>query len=93
MFMTWSFFFTVTNKWEQKYRVPDTCYKNNVKIAILNIAMLNIAIEILKSLCRLHGIRHNAKSAERQKTSFPKESVENVDLYKPVLNKIMTTHD
>ena len=50
-------------------------------------------MEILKSLCRLHGIRHNAKSAERQKTSFPKESVENVDLYKPVLNKIMTTHD
>ena len=82
MFMTWYFFFTVTNKWEQKYRVPDTCYKNN-----------DYAMEILKSLCRLHGIRHNAKSAERQKTSFPKESVENVDLYKPVLNKIMTTHD
>ena len=37
-------------------------------------------------------IRHNAKSAERQKTSFPKESVENADLYKPVLNKIVTTH-
>ena len=27
-----------------------------------------------------------------QKTSFPKESVENADFYKPVLNKIMTTH-
>ena len=33
------------------------------------------------------------KSAERQKTSFPKEWVENTDLYKPVLNKIMTTQD
>ena len=25
--------------------------------------------------------------------SFPKESVENVDFYKPILNKIMTTHE
>ena len=34
------------------------------------------------------------KSAERQKkTSFPKKYVENTDLYKPVLNKIMTTQD
>ena len=35
----------------------------------------------------------NTSSAERQKTNFPKESVENADdLYEPVLNKIMTTH-
>ena len=33
----------------------------------------------------------NTKRAERKKTSFPKEQVENTDLYKPVLNKIMTT--
>ena len=33
------------------------------------------------------------KSAERQKTSLPKEQVENTDLHKPVLNKIMTTQD
>ena len=33
------------------------------------------------------------KSAERQKTSFPEESVENADLYKPALNKITTTHE
>ena len=31
------------------------------------------------------------KSTERQKTSFPKESVKNADLFKSVLNKIMTT--
>ena len=31
------------------------------------------------------------KSAETQKTSLPKEQVENKDLHKPVLNKIMTT--
>ena len=35
----------------------------------------------------------NTKSPERQKTSFPKESVENPDWYKLVLNKIMTTHE
>ena len=40
----------------------------------------------------LHQIRHNAKSSERQKTSFPKESVENAGLHKPVLKKVMTTH-
>ena len=33
------------------------------------------------------------KSAERQKTSLPKEQVENTELHKPVLNKIMTTQD
>ena len=35
------------------------------------------------------NVRHNA---ERQKANFPKESVENADLYKPALNEIMTTH-
>ena len=34
----------------------------------------------------------NTKSAERQK-SFPKEQIENTDLYKFVLNKIMTTQE
>ena len=35
------------------------------------------------------------KGAKIKKTSFPKEQVENADLYKPVLllNKIMTTHE
>ena len=31
------------------------------------------------------------KDAGSQKTSFPKESIENAVFYKPVLNKIMTT--
>ena len=39
--------------------------------------------------------RQKAKSAESQKKKkkkcFPKELLENTDLYKPVLNKIMTT--
>ena len=33
------------------------------------------------------------KVQKEKKTSFPKESVENADLYKTVLNKIMTTHE
>ena len=33
------------------------------------------------------------KGAKKLKTSFAKESVENADLYKPVLNKVMTTHE
>ena len=40
----------------------------------------------------LNSIRHKEKSVEKQKTSFPKGSVENAVLYKPVLSKIMTTH-
>ena len=35
----------------------------------------------------------NTKRAEKQKTSFPKEQIENADLYKFVLNKIMTTQE
>ena len=31
------------------------------------------------------------ESTERRKNYFPIESVENADLHKPVLNKIMTT--
>ena len=33
------------------------------------------------------------KNAERQKLSFPKESVGNADFYKPALNKIMATQE
>lgn len=35
----------------------------------------------------------NIKSTERQKTSFLKEYVDNRDLFKLVLNKIMTPHE
>ena len=58
-------------------RVPDTYIHDNYGM--------------LWSLWRLYRIQFNAKSTRRQKASFPKESVENVDLYKPVLNKIITT--
>ena len=32
------------------------------------------------------------KAQKDKKPVFPKESAENTDLYKPVFNKIMTTH-
>ena len=35
--------------------------------------------------------KHNTESTEIRKASPPKEIVENADLYKPLLNKIMTT--
>ena len=35
----------------------------------------------------------NTKSTERRKTSLPKGTVENADLYKTVLNKTMTTQE
>ena len=37
--------------------------------------------------------RKITESTERRKTSFRKEIVENADLHKPVLNKIMTTQE
>ena len=33
------------------------------------------------------------QNIEREKPSFPKEQVENADLYKPILNKIITAHE
>ena len=54
-------------------------------------------MQILQSLSRLHRIRHRTERKHKKrrttKTSFQKESVENADLHKPVLNKIMTTHE
>ena len=41
----------------------------------------------------LNSFRHNAKSVEKHKTSFPNKSAENAELYKPVLNKIITIHE
>ena len=38
--------------------------------------------------------RQKTQKAEKvKKTSFPKESVENADFYKPVLKKVMNTHE
>ena len=53
---------------------------------------------MLKSLQSLHIIvfdveqAENTKSSERQKTTFSKESIENVDFHISVLNKTMARH-
>ena len=39
-----------------------------------------------------HNRQKTQKNTERQKTTFPKESVENADFFKHILNKIMTRH-
>ena len=67
----------VRNKREQKHRVPDIYYINNDHAN---------AIKFMKAISNLTQCKNRRKS-------FPKESVENADLYKPVLNKIMTTHE
>ena len=68
------------NTWEEKHRVPDTCYINNDRANVITFMYVS-------------SNWHDAKNAEIQTTSFSKESVENADLYKPVLNKIMTTYE
>ena len=54
---------------------------------IIKIMKLYKDCEDYESLWRLHRIRHitgrKKQQAQRQKTSFPKESVENADLAKP----------
>ena len=48
-------------------------------------------------MLRLRQIQNRQQKTQNKqrdkKTSFPKEQVENTDLYKPVLNKIMTTQE
>lgn len=57
-------------------------------------------MQMLKSSRRLHQEQventeqiENTKSTEREKLSFPKDPVEYTDLSKPILNRIMTTHE
>ena len=40
---------------------------------------------------RFHSKQETQKAQKDKKTSFQKEIVENADLHKPVLTKIMTT--
>ena len=79
MYSLWHVFL-FRNKRKQKHRVPDSCYVNN------NYGNI---IKFMKVRSNLH----NAKRGEIQKISFPRKLVENPGLYKPVLNKIMTTHE
>ena len=48
---------------------------------------------ILMSWFKTFDWKQKTESTERQKTSFPKETVENADLHKAALNKTMTTQE
>ena len=44
-------------------------------------------------LCKSYKVYEDYIEFDAKKNSFLKESVENADLYQPVWNKIMTTHE
>ena len=67
-------------KREQKHRAPDTYYYVNNDYAM---PTSNSAQNRQKA----------QKGQKNKKTSFPKESVENADFYKPILNKIIIAHE
>ena len=68
----------ISNKSAQKHRVPDTFYtKNDYKN--------------LKRFMKL-ALNLTEKRQKLQKAQKGKKQVENADLHKPVLNKIITTH-
>ena len=65
-------------QWEQNYVATSTILNNDT--TYLNVLIQNIWFKT-----------KNTESTERRNTSSPKEILENAELYKPVLNKIMTT--
>ena len=79
------FYQIISNKWEQKHREPKTYIINDY-------AMLKRFKSLYRILHRTSKKKHK-KLRKTKKTSFPRELVENADFYKPVLNKIMTSHE
>ena len=49
--------------------------------------------KFMKIMLNSEQAENKKKNFERKKNGSPKEQVENTDLYKPVLNKIMTTQE
>ena len=47
----------------------------------------------MKSKSKSEQAVNTKKRRKIKKTSFPKEQIENTDLYKPVLNEIMTKQE
>ena len=74
--------FSIT--WYPSAQNKNTEYLNN------NYANVIKFIKIISN--STYNRQKTQKIRKTKKTSFPKESVENADLYKPVLNKIMTAH-
>ena len=52
---------------------------------------ISFCVKLLKRMNKLGSKKRT--NVERQKLSFPEESVENADFYKPVLNQIVATHE
>ena len=69
---------------EQKRRVPDIYYTNNDYPSVTKVH---------EDYVEFRTGRKHKKRRKTKKTSFPKEQIENTDLYKPALNKIMTTQE
>ena len=72
-----------SDKQEQKHRVPDLYYINDNYTNLVKSYGDHIEFRT--------GRKH--KKRRQTKSSFPKEQVENADLYKPILNKIMTKEE
>ena len=72
-------------KWEQK---------QNTWYLLLYKQWLSNVKKFIKLTSNSTQNREKKQNAQKdKKTSFPKESVENVDPYQPVLNKIMIKHE
>ena len=65
----------------------------NTEYLILILIMQCKCQKIYQGYIEFNSTQHNTESAERQKTSFTKESVEHAGLYKSVLKKIITTNE
>ena len=66
---------------ENKNRVLDTYYKNNNYANIIKFMKITL------------NSTENRQKTQKAQNRFPKESVQNADLYKAVLEKIMSTHE
>ena len=66
---------------ENKKTVLDTYYKNNNYANIIKFMKITL------------NSTENRQKTQKAQNRFPKESVQNADLYKAVLEKIMSTHE
>ena len=65
--------------------------KESKNLEYLTPAIYNDHANVIKFM-KVSSNSTKSENAEIQTTSFSKESVENGDLFKPVLNNIMTTY-
>ena len=79
MFLTrYVFLQIVSNMGEHKCRVPDTIYANVIKF-----------MRVTSNSTQNRQKTRNARKDQK----LVSQKIENADLYKPLLNKIMTKHE